>query len=1326
MNPQDAPLRQVVTLPGAIALSPFRVEKLLASLDPRLASAVRIDTRFVHFVACTAPIEAAEQAVLARLLTYGTAAKGEPKGVLRLVLPRFGTVSPWSSKATEIARNCALAKVERIERGVAYYFETTDGKPLGEKSIQGLDPAIHDRMTESVVGSFAQAERLFERHAPQPLSTVDIVRGGHAALERANAAMGLALAPDEIDYLVEAFTKAGRNPTDVELMMFAQANSEHCRHKIFNASWTIDGEVQDPSLFQMIRNTHQASPRGTVVAYSDNSAVMEGAAIERYYPDAAGAWKYHADTTHIQMKVETHNHPTAIAPHPGAGTGAGGELRDEGATGTGAKPKAGLTGFSVSNLRIPGAEQPWECEYGKPGRIATALLIMVEGPMGGAAYNNEFGRPNLAGYFRAFELEVAGEVRGYHKPIMLAGGFGNISARHTRKHPLGPGAVYIQLGGPGFLIGLGGGAASSMASGQNTEALDFDSVQRANAELERRCQEVIDACWQMGEANPILAIHDVGAGGLSNAFPELAHGGGVGATFDLRKVPTEEPGMTPMQIWCNEAQERYVLAIERSRLEDFRRMCERERCPFAVVGEATTERRLRVEDPLYANDSVDMNLEVLLGKPPRMHRDVQSLERKLVALGAERFDLKDSAYRVLRLPTVADKTFLVTIGDRTVGGMSVRDQMVGPWQVPVADCAVTTMGYATYRGEAMAIGERTPVALIDGPASGRMAVGEAITNIAAAPIAELGDVKLSANWMCAAGHPGEDAALFATVHAVGMELCPTLGIAIPVGKDSMSMRTAWSDPATGEAKAVTAPLSLVVTAFAPVTAVRGTLTPQLRTDLGETELILIDLGGGRNRLGASALAQVHGELGDSAPDLDSPAKLKAFFDAIRKLNAAERILAYHDRSDGGLFATVCEMAFASRSGATLYLDALALDERHLDVDGHERQADVAAGSVAERVLAVLFNEELGAVIQVRRDERAVVMQALRDAGLSRDAHVIGHPNAEARIRVVVNGKAMLDEARIDLHRAWSEVTHHIQRMRDNPACADQEYARILDAGDPGLHAKRTFDPAEDVAAPFIATGARPRVAILREQGVNGQMEMAAAFDRAGFAPFDVHMSDIIAGRVQLPDFKGFAACGGFSYGDVLGAGEGWAKSILFNARARDQFEAFFRRGDSFAIGACNGCQMMSNLKDIIPGAANWPHFERNLSEQYEARLAMVSVQKSPSILWAGMEGSHIPIVTAHGEGRAVFRDKTAMDACRYLVGLRFVDNRGAPTESYPCNPNGSPEGITGVTTPDGRFTIFMPHPERVFRSVLFSWHPDTWPEDSPWMRMFRNARKWIG
>jgi phosphoribosylformylglycinamidine synthase len=1323
MNPQDAPPQQILTLPGAVALSSFRVEKLLASLPADFRGTTAIDTRFVHFAALSSPLDANETGILEKLLTYGTPAQGAPRGTLFLVLPRYGTVSPWSSKATDIARNCGLDKVVRLERGVAYYVDSRG--ELTDAARGAFERVIHDRMTETVATGFDAAAKLFEHFRPQPLATVAVMARGRAALEEANASMGLALAPDEIEYLEQSFRKLGRDPTDVELMMFAQANSEHCRHKIFNASWTIDGKAQDQSLFQMIRNTHRANPKGTLVAYSDNSAVMEGATIRRFQPGSDLAWCYRDELTHVLMKVETHNHPTAIAPHPGAGTGAGGEIRDEGATGIGGKPKAGLTGFSVSELKLPNVREPWESDYGKPGRIASALDIMLEGPIGGAAYNNEFGRPNLAGYFRAFQLEANGEVRGYHKPIMLAGGYGNIAAAHVQKKPLTKDAVFIQLGGPGFLIGMGGGAASSMASGQNVESLDFDSVQRANAELERRCQEVIDACIRMGEANPILSIHDVGAGGLSNAFPELAHSGGVGASLHLREVPIEEPGMSPMQIWSNESQERYVLAIARSRLEDFKRLCERERCLFAVVGEARADGELVVDDPLFKNEPVNMPLEVLLGKPPRMHREARREARGTSALDTSRIELKDAAYRVLRHPTVADKTFLVTIGDRTVGGMCVRDQMVGPWQVPVADCAVTSLGLDTCVGEAMAIGERTPLALLDGPASGRMAVGEAITNIAAADIDAIGDIKLSANWMCAAGHPGEDAALYDTVKAVGLELCPALGVSIPVGKDSMSMRTTWRDAASGADKAVTAPLSLVVSAFARVADVRRTLTPQLQLDAGETELVLVDLGAGGNRLGGSILAQVHSQLGSEAPDVDDPARLKNFFAAVRKLSRAGLVLAYHDRSDGGLFAALCEMAFTSRCGIEANLDALVFDAARLDVEGHERQDDMLAGDREGRLLAALFNEELGAVMQFRKTDRSAAMTILREAGLGAHSHVVGTPTVSGEVRIVVNAKAVLAEKRSSLHRAWSTVTHEMQRMRDNPACADAEHARIDDEGDPGMNARLTFDPVHDVAAPFVAKGARPRVAVLREQGVNGQVEMAAALDRAGFIAVDVHMSDIIAGRVGLAAFKGFAACGGFSYGDVLGAGEGWAKSILFNPRARKEFEAFFARGDSFALGACNGCQMMSNLKDIIPGASHWPHFERNASEQYEARLALVEVQAGPSIFFKGMEGSRIPIATAHGEGRAVFASQASMDACKRLVSARYVDNRGRVTEAYPYNPNGSPEGITAVTTPDGRFTILMPHPERVFRTILLSWHPRDWPEDSPWMRMFRNARAWV-
>ncbi|OGA03575.1 MAG: phosphoribosylformylglycinamidine synthase [Betaproteobacteria bacterium RIFCSPLOWO2_02_64_14] len=1316
-------MSQIFRLRGRTALSPFRLRKLLQ--DPALAG-IDLETEFWHFVQVSRALSAAERERLDRLLRYGPhASPAQAQGDLLLVVPRFGTISPWSSKATDIARHCGLDMVERIERGVAYWARHGTGHSAG-MDRPALASRIHDRMTETVLESFDAADALFRHHEPAPLVTIDLAAGGREALERANREMGLALSGDEIEYLAEHFLRAGRNPTDVELMMFAQANSEHCRHKIFNANWIIDGKPEAQSLFAMIRTTHERHPQGTIVAYSDNAAVMQGARIARFFPGPDGAYRRVDDDVHILMKVETHNHPTAISPFPGAATGAGGEIRDEGATGRGAKPKAGLTGFSVSNLCIPGFIQPWEqCQgddeargggrlnprssilnpetYGRPRRIASALDIMIEGPIGGASFNNEFGRPNLAGYFRTFEQQVAGEMRGYHKPIMIAGGIGNIAAGHAFKQPLVPGTLLIQLGGPGMLIGLGGGAASSMETGSNQEDLDFDSVQRGNAEIQRRAQEVLDRCWARGAANPILSIHDVGAGGLSNALPELVHAAGLGGRFDLRRIPSEEPGMSPVQIWCNEAQERYVLAVAPENLAEFSAICARERCPFAVVGEATADGRLTVNDRAFGNTPVDMELSVLLGKPPRMTRDVAHERRELPPFDLREVDLRDAAYRVLRLPAVADKTFLIAIGDRTVGGLTARDQMVGPWQVPVADVAVTLMGYTTHLGEAFAMGERTPLALIDAPASGRMAVGEAITNIAAAPIRGLGDVKLSANWMAAAGHPGEDAALYDTVRAVALELCPRLGISIPVGKDSLSMKTTWTD--AGARKDVTAPLSLIVSAFAPVTDARRTLTPQLKTDCGETDLILIDLGANQCRLGGSALAQVYGGLGNASPDLDQPDVLTRFFEAMQALNHEGSLLAYHDRSDGGLFVTVCEMMFAARCGAMLDVTALTANGTH----------------------AALFNEELGAVIQARRTDTPGVVTALAAAGLGGGiCHVIGEATAGDMLRIAAGGHEIFSDSRVNLQRAWSETTWHMQMLRDNPECAQQEYNRLLDPGDPGLHVKLTFDPADDIAAPFVGSGARPRIAILREQGVNGQVEMAAAFDRAGFEAVDVHMSDIIGGAVSLAEFKGFAACGGFSYGDVLGAGEGWAKSILFNERARAEFGAFFQRSDVFALGVCNGCQMMSNLHELIPGAEHWPHFVRNRSEQFEARFALLEVQASPSLFFDGMAGSRIPVAVAHGEGYAEFAGAGELEAARPLVALRFVDNHGRVTESYPANPNGSPRGITGLTTPDGRFTVLMPHPERVFRTVQNSWHPDGWGEDGPWMRMFRNARRWVG
>ncbi|NGP52946.1 phosphoribosylformylglycinamidine synthase [Thioalkalivibrio sp. XN8] len=1293
----------MLTLPGAPAYSQFRLDKFLEDLRAVCPAVTEVAARHVHFAAVERELEPGELRLLKRLLSYGPSrAVTFPEGEVLLVVPRFGTISPWSSKATDIARNCGLDVVRRLERGVAWHVAAR--RPLGEEDIEAVAAVLHDRMTESVVRRMDEAARLFERHEPAPLGSVDLLGGGREALARANGELGLALSEDEIDYLAAHYLETARNPTDAELMMFAQANSEHCRHKIFNADWTVDGEQQPKSLFGMIRNTHEKSPGGVLSAYRDNAAVMAGWPGERFFPAPAdGRYDYVAEPVHILMKVETHNHPTAISPFPGAATGSGGEIRDEGATGLGAKPKAGLAGFSVSHLRIPGHEQPWEQGGpGFPGRIATPLEIMRDGPIGAAAFNNEFGRPNLAGYFRTCELTVDGVVRGYHKPIMIAGGLGNVRPGHVDKGEVTPGARLIVLGGPAMLIGLGGGAASSMSSGESSEDLDFASVQRGNPEIQRRAQEVIDRCWALGADNPIMLIHDVGAGGLSNALPEVIDHSKLGGRIELREVPNDEPGMSPMAIWCNEAQERYVLAVAPERLEAFAAICARERCPWADVGETTAARQLLVSDRLFGNTPVDMPVEVLLGKPPRMTREAVRVARRGDALPAD-IELAEAARRVLRFPAVADKTFLVTIGDRSVGGLTARDQMVGPWQVPVADVAVTTTGYRGTTGEAMAMGERTPLALLDGPASGRMAVGEAITNIAAAAVPSLGHVRLSANWMAACGEPGEDAALFDTVRAVGEALCPALGIAIPVGKDSLSMRTRWETPA-GE-RAVVAPLSLIVSAFAPVEDARRTLTPQLRLDRGETELLLVDLGAGRNRLGGAVLAQVYGCIGQEPPDLDDPSRLAAFFAVIQDLNARGEILAYHDRSDGGLFATLAEMAFAGHCG--------------LDID---------LAPLAGEPLAVLFNEELGAVLQVPAFASPEVLDVFAVAGLRACVHRLGRPTTDGRLRFRRGGEALLEASRRELRDAWSQVTWRMQALRDHPECAREEHLARLDDEDPGLRSALTFDPAEDIAAPFFAAGARPRVAILREQGVNSQVEMAAAFHRAGFEAVDVHMSDLISGRRGLAEFRGLVACGGFSYGDVLGAGEGWAKSILFNARARQQFEAFFARSDTFALGICNGCQMMAALKEIIPGAALWPRFVRNRSEQFEARFGLVRVEPAAGVFTPGMAGSVTPIVVSHGEGRAEFRNEQHQEACEEagLVWLRYVDNYDRVATTYPANPNGSPAGIAGLVSADGRVTIAMPHPERVFRAVQHSWRPEEWGEDSPWMRLFRNARAWVG
>ena len=1311
----------MLILRGSPALSAFRLQKLTESLTDSGLPVRGLSATFVHVVELTAELSPAERQVLDRLLTYGPSRSAAAvSGLLQVVAPRPGTISPWSSKATDIAHTCGLAAIKRIERVIAYTIDLGNSTPVTAAQRSALAAKLHDRMTQAVFSSLEDCAVLFRREEPRPMSSVPVLAQGRAALTAANVSLGLALADDEIDYLVQAFTALGRDPNDIELMMFAQANSEHCRHKIFNATWEIDGSAKDRSLFQMIKNTYQLHSEGILSAYKDNAAVIAGTRGGRFYVDPrTQVYAAHDEDIHLLCKVETHNHPTAISPFPGAATGSGGEIRDEGATGRGSKPKAGLVGFTVSNLKLPGAVQPWEKDHGKPGRIVSALDIMMEGPLGGAAFNNEFGRPAINGYFRTFEAEVpaAGsqggtELRGYHKPIMLAGGLGNIKGEHIKKAAINPGDQLVVLGGPAMLIGLGGGAASSMASGSGHEDLDFASVQRDNAEMERRCQEVIDRCWALGDENPISFIHDVGAGGVSNALPELVNDGGRGGRFNLRKVPNDEPGMSPLEIWCNESQERYVLAVPASRIDLFRQLCERERCPFAVVGEATEERRLVLEDSHFGNTPIDMPLEVLLGKPPRMHRKETSLLRPLQPLDLGSLTLAEAVRRVLVHPTVADKTFLIAIGDRTLGGLIARDQMVGPWQVPVADCGVTAAAFDVYTGEAMAMGERTPVAVNSAAASARLAVGEALTNLAAAQIGDIGKINLSANWMAAPAVPGDAADLYAAVHAVGMELCPALGITIPVGKDSMSMSTVWNDPVSQKKKRITAPISLIVSAFAAVADVRQTLTPQLQTDpaLGETVLLLIDLGRGQNRLGGSILAQVVNQMGAETPDVDQASDLKAFWNAIQQLGREGKLLAYHDRADGGLLATAVEMAFAGHTGIDLELGA------------------------SPSPFAALFSEELGAVVQVRSADLDAVTKILAVHGLDTATKRVGALNATHTVRIRQGGRELFSEDLFALRAIWSDVTRRIQGLRDNPACAEMEQQVRVDRANPGISPKITFaitrgSKVSDLKSEIAIGGhARPPIAILREQGVNGEVEMAAAFTRAGFTAVDVHMTDILSGRVSLKDFRGLAACGGFSYGDVLGAGEGWAKSVLFNDRARAEFTAFFAREDTFALGVCNGCQMMSNLKSIIPGAEAWPRFVQNQSERYEGRFVSVKLESSPSILFRGMEGSVIPIAVAHGEGYAEFADAAAAKSfsASGLVAGRFVDNHHRVTEQYPLNPNGAPLGMTALTTTTGRVTIMMPHPERVFRSACMSWSPKTWGEDSPWMQLFYNARAWVG
>jgi phosphoribosylformylglycinamidine synthase len=1360
--------QHITSIEGGDALGNFRAQQLLPRLQVIHDRIVGVSARFVHLVDTLEPLSDAQLRDWQALLTYGDPYQGEQAGALVVVTPRIGTVSPWASKATDIARNCGFA-VKRVERITEYRLTLKAGllskADLSPQQWQQVAAVLHDRMTESAVASRADAFHLFTELEAAPMEHVDVLGGGRAALEQANVAWGLALADDEIDYLVKAFSDLQRNPTDVELMMFAQANSEHCRHKIFNAQFTIDGVAQDKSLFGMIRHTHQTHPQHTVVAYSDNASVMEGHALERFVAraqnDAPTPYVAERAQHHVLMKVETHNHPTAISPFPGASTGAGGEIRDEGATGRGSKPKAGLTGFTVSKLWGGWSDQPG----GKPEHIASPLQIMTEGPLGGAAFNNEFGRPNLLGYFREYEQTVATDAdtvqRGYHKPIMIAGGLGQIEAGQTKKIEFPAGTLLIQLGGPGMRIGMGGGAASSMATGVNAADLDFDSVQRGNPEIERRAQEVINQCWTLGYKNPILAIHDVGAGGLSNAFPELTNDAGRGARFDLRAVPLEESGLSPKEIWSNESQERYVLAIAPESLEQFKAFCERERCPFAVVGVATEQRQLVLTDedgvsgagPSQAarassggsephavgsvGAAVDMPMDVLLGKPPKMHREVKSVERKAAELDLTGVDLQKAVIDVLSHPTVASKRFLVTIGDRTVGGLSHRDQMVGPWQVPVADCAVTLADYAGFAGEAMSMGERTPLAALDAPASGRMAVAEAITNLLAAPI-ELPRVKLSANWMAACGEPGEDAALYATVKAVGMELCPALGVSIPVGKDSLSMRTQWQ--VGGEQKKVTSPVSLIVSAFASLPDVRVTLTPQLDAQEEDTTLVLVDLGKGRNRMGGSILAQTLDQPGGVVPDLDDAQDLIALVNAVNALRAQGKILAYHDRSDGGLLATVAEMAFAGHVGVALNVDLLVTEgdgirDSRAEYGDAKNWATQVSARREELTLKALFSEELGVVLQVRTAERNDVMQVLREHGLSKHSHFVGKTRPDHSpmdmgkgcLQVWRDTKKVFDASLYDLHQVWDSVSWKINQQRDNPACADAEHAAAGAPADPGMHVSLTFDPSENVAAPYLNL-ARPRVAILREQGVNSHVEMAYAFDRAGFESFDVHMTDLQSGRANLRDFKGVVACGGFSYGDTLGAGIGWARSITFNRVLSEQFQAFFARPDTFGLGVCNGCQMFAELADIIPGAEAWPRFTTNQSERFEARLSMVEVLESPSLFFQGMAGSRLPIAVAHGEGYANFKHRGNRDTA--IVAMRYVDNTGAATEAYPFNPNGSSGGLTAVTTADGRFTAMMPHPERVFRNIQMSWTDlkatGGMEAYSPWMQIWRNARRWVG
>lgn len=1303
MNTTEIASSHLLQLHGSSPFSQFGIEKLLNILQAQLPELAEITAEYTYFAQTNSELDEQEEKLLLQILE-AKSSSGK-SGYVILVLPRLGTISPWSSKATEILQLCGITKIKRIERGIAYYL--TIAKSLSHEDMQQIATHIHDKMTEIACFDTNQVKNVFQILQPKHENEIDILVEGQSALLSANKYLGLALSIDEISYLYDSYSSLQRNPTYAELMMFAQVNSEHCRHKIFNAQWTIDGLQQQYSLFAMIKNTYKQNSSGVISAYHDNGAILEGSIAEQFYCDSyTHEYKIKQHPSHIVIKVETHNHPTAIAPHPGAATGSGGEIRDEGATGIGAKPKAGLTGFSVSHLQIPNFPQPWEHAITWPNHIADSLKIMLEGPIGAASFNNEFGRPNICGYFRTFtflEQDNSDEAiyRGYHKPIMIAGGLGTIQPEASHKKTFSTGAKIIVLGGPSMLIGLGGGAASSMGSGHSDASLDFASVQRSNPEMQRRCQEVLNACWALGEQNPILAIHDVGAGGLSNALPELVHDQDMGARFDLRAIPTADSNLSPMEIWCNESQERYVLVLDSKDVGRFTEIAHRERCPFAIVGEVSGDKNIEVFDSLFQDNPVHLPLSVLFANPPKMQRKTARKNLKETSFDVSNISLNEAIKRVLQFPCVASKSFLITIGDRSVTGLVARDQMVGPWQVPVADVAVTLNSFAEYQGEAMAMGERSPNALLNSKAAARLAVAEAITNLLAADVAKLSDIKLSANWMAAANHSQDDADLFDAVEAIAMELCPKLGICIPVGKDSLSMQMQWQQQ--DKKISVASPVSLIISAFAPINDARKTLTPLL--DKGETELLLIDLGLGKNRLGGSALAQVFNSLGDVSADLESPDILLGFFQAITHLKQQNLILAYHDRSDGGLFTTLCEMAFASHIGITITLDLNC-----------------------SNTFAALFNEELGAVIQIRKSDKPQVLNVFHEFNLAKNTISIAYPNENDAIIIEKNHEIIYQESRIQLQKLWSETSYRLQSLRDNPSCARQEFDKLLDKSDPGLNAKLTFSIEDNsFASAYIHKKIKPKVAILREQGVNGHIEMAAAFHRAGFHCIDVHMTDIISGRVTLDQFKGLVACGGFSYGDVLGAGKGWASTIALNPKAHDLFSHYFQRSDSFTLGVCNGCQMLAHLQPLIPGSELWPRFKRNLSEQFEARLTLVTIRPTPSLFFKDMAGSQLPIVVAHGEGRAEFKSK---DNCQQLLAnkgipLQYVNSYGDVTENYPDNPNGSPLGIAAVTNLDGRITLMMPHPERVFRTVQHSWHPKEWHEDAPWLNIFKNARKWV-